>query len=181
MIANSNTISALWGVDLRTGQGTLTIGCGNGYTFSHTLSWLHSQVGVHYQVSQVVNRGYGVGNTFAPIMAASTSAAFGNATGAVTAVAAEIGNFAASKIPSATTIGSNGGLDSLRGNPAMQYEWKHIVDDDIAHLGRPLCEDRQINTIPGYIKTANAYISTKATLREKETILAYMNGGFYYE
>lgn len=185
MVANSTTISAIWGVDLRTGQGTLTIGCGDGETVSHILSWIHTQVGLHYQVSQVINKGYGIGNTFAPVMSALSSAAMGNvagaATGAINSAVSEIGNFAASKIPSATTIGSNGGLDSLRGLPALQYEWKHVVDEDLNHRGRPLCENRQIGTLSGFIMVADADINLAATKAEQDAVRSYMEGGFYYE
>ena len=181
LVANSHTISAIWGIDLRTGQGTLTIGCGDGESFSHIMSWIHTQVGLHYQVSQVINKGYGVGNTFAPAIAAGASLATGNYVGAITTAVSEIGNFAASKIPSATTIGSNGGMDSLRGLPTMQYEWKNIVSEDIDHRGRPLCENRQINTLSGFIMVADADINLSATQEEQTRARTHMEGGFFYE
>jgi hypothetical protein len=181
MVANSNTISALWGIDLRTGQGTLTIGCGDGSTFSHILSWIHTQVGLPYQVSQVLNRGLGIGNTFAPMAAAVAGIASGNYGSAISGTMSAIGDFAHSKVPSATTIGSNGGMDSLRGLPALQYEWKIIVDEDLNHRGRPLCENRQINTLSGFIMVADADISIQATKQEQDAIRAYMEGGFFYE
>jgi hypothetical protein len=185
LVANSNTISAIWGVDLRTGQGTLTIGCGNGETVEHIMSWTHSQVGLHYQVSQVVNKGYGIGNTFAPVMSALTSAAVGNlvgaATGAISSTVSQIGDFAASKIPSATTIGSNGGMDSLRGTPALQYEWKNVVSEDNNHRGRPLCENRRIDTLSGFIMVSDADINLSATQEEQSSVRAHLEGGFFYE
>jgi hypothetical protein len=177
VMANSTTISAIWGVDLRTGQGTLAIAGGD----LHQMSWLHSQVGVSYQVSQVVNRGFGLGNLIPSAIGTASNILSGNIAGAVTTAFSSIGNAAGAKIPSATTIGSNGGLDTLRGIPAMQYEFKLVVDDDNVHRGRPLCENRQLNTIPGYIKVANAYINIASTQQEKEAIISYMEGGFFYE
>jgi hypothetical protein len=179
--ANAATISALWNVDLRTGQGTLVISAGDGETTSHIMSWTHSQVGVHYQVSQVINKGYGIGNTFLPAISTAANVLSGNVAGIASTAAAEIGNFAASKVPSATTIGSNGGINALRGYPALQYEFKNVVDEDNAHRGKPLCTVCQISSIPGYIVVANAYISLAATQIEKNAIISFMEGGFYYE
>lgn len=179
--ANATTISAIWGVDLRTGQGTLTIASGDGITATHIMSWTHSQVGVHYQVSQVINKGYGIGNTFAPAISTTANMLSGNFAGAASTIAGEVGNYAASKVPSATTIGSNGGIDSLRGLPALQYEFKNVADEDLLNRGRPLCAMRQINSLTGYIKVANAYIEIAATQLERETIIQHMEGGFYYE
>lgn len=179
--ANANTISAIWLVDLRTGQGTMTISAGDGVTTTHVMSWVHTQVGLHYQVSQVINKGYGIGNTFAPAISTAANALSGNYAGIASTVAGEIGNYAASKVPSATTIGSNGGIDSLRGLPALQYEFKQVVNEDLAHRGRPLCANRQINSLSGYIKVANAYIDIATTQNEKNSIISYMEGGFYFE
>jgi hypothetical protein len=113
------------------------------------------------------------------------AAAFGGAPGAIAGIASmgmhQIGDMAASKIPTATTLGSNGSMDALFGVPAMQYEFKEVVDDDNAHRGKPLCANRQINTIEGYIQTINAHISIPATQNEKETIISNMERGFYYE
>lgn len=181
-MANSVNIIAEWNIDLRTGQGTMIVACGDemeGNT--HVMSWVHSQIGVHYQVSQVVNRGYGIGNTIMPAISAAANIATENYAQAGVAVLGEFGNFAASKIPSATTVGSMGGMDTLRGLPALQYEFKLVAEEDNAHKGRPLCNMRRIDTIPGYIKVANAYIDIPATQDERNAIISYMEGGFYYE
>ncbi len=177
VMANSDTISVIWGVDLRTGQGTLTIAGGD----LHTMSWTHSQVGLHYQVSQVINKGYGMLQAFAPLVSAGANIISGNYVGAIANGISEIGNAAAAKIPSATTIGSNGGLDSLRGIPAVQYEFKLIVSEDIDHRGRPLCENRQINTLSGFVMVSDADINIPASKNEQDSIRTYMEGGFFYE
>jgi hypothetical protein len=187
VIANVSEFTAQWLVDLRTGHATMVIMAGamhpaaDGFEQSHVTSWLHSQVGVPYQVSQVVNRGYGVGNTLIPAISTAAAIATGNAVGAAGAIAGEIGNFANSKVPSITTVGSNGGLDSLRGTPTLQYEFKYVADPDNENRGSPLCDRRQINTIPGFIMASNAVVNMKGTQTEKETIKGFMEGGFFYE
>lgn len=177
IVANTDSIAAICVVDLKTGQGTLTISSAGGLIMSIT----HAQIGIPFQVSQVQNRGYGVGNTLMPAIGTAANIISGNYAGAASTIAGEIGNAAAAKIPSATTIGSNGGLNSLEGLPTLQYEFKQIVDEDNAHRGRPLCELCQISTLSGYNKVANAYIDLACTQDEKNTIISYMEGGFYYE
>lgn len=182
IVKNSYKIDCLWIADLRTGHATLTIAgtSENGET-SHIISQSGAQIGVPYQVSQIVNRAYGVGNLLAPTIGALGSAYSGNAIGAATATVGEIGNAVASKIPSATVRGHNGGIDGLRGLPTMQYEWKILVDEDNARLGRPLCEVRTINTLSGYIIVSNGNIDLASTQTERAQVKNYMEGGFYYE
>jgi len=181
IMANANDILATWLVDLRTGQGTLTISASNGVTDAHIMSWTHSQVGVPYQVSQVLNRGYGIGNMLAPAISGISGAMTKNFAGIASTAAAEIGNFASSRIPSATTVGSNGGINALRGYPSLQAEFKEVVEADVSHRGKPLCQVMQIDTLSGYILVANAYISIAATQEEKNVIISFMEGGFYFE
>jgi hypothetical protein len=145
------------------------------------LSWLHSQVGVPYQVSQIISKGFGLGNLIAPAAAIAATASTGNAQGALIQGMGEIGNAVSHKIPSATTIGSNGSIDSLLGTPALQCEFKDIVSEDLTRKGRPLCQVKTINTLSGYIKTLNAFIAIAATQVEKSGIINYMEGGFFYE
>jgi hypothetical protein len=183
IMANSDTLYITWLIDLRTGQGTLALT--GGAALTHYMSWTHTQVGLNYQVSQVLNRGFGVGNILAPLISTGAAALTGNYAGAaasgIAGGASAIGNAAMSKIPSATTIGSNGGMDSLRGVPTLQYEFKEIVDEDLDHRGRPLCTNRRIDTLSGYIMVKDADISLPSTKQEQEIIRTFMEGGFFYE
>lgn len=180
IMANSDTLNVLWQIDLKTGQGTLIIEVGN-ETFNNVMSWNHTQVGISIQVSQIINRGFGIGNLIPPALSVGSATATGNAMFAIGGVASAVGDFANSQIPSASTIGSSGGMDSLRGTPALQYQFKEVVEDDIVNKGQPLCKTRTISSLSGYIKTSNPYINSSATQNEKNSILSYMEGGFFYE
>jgi hypothetical protein len=182
IMANTNELYVTWNIDLRTGQGTLTVAGGLDQT--HIMSWTNTQVGLNYQVSQVVNRG-GFGNLIAPLAGMALSMAMGNVGGVVSGArsggVSAIGDATMAHIPSATAIGSNGGLDSLKGKPTLQYEFKEVLDEDIEHRGKPLCQTKQIDTLCCYVKVSNAYINSSATQNEKNSIISYMEGGFYYE
>lgn len=57
-----------------------------------------------------------------------------------------------------------------------------VTDDDNADYGRPLMTTRTINTLSGFIKTANAHVINEyATADELSEINNFLNGGFYYE
>ena len=166
------------------------------------VAWLevHSQIGVPYQVSQVVNRGYGATDFFDAIsngftslseaqgiassvgaMAGPQAGALVGALSATSAVTSAIGNYLESKIPRATTIGSIGGVDALIGTPFVTYEFKTMVDDDNAQRGRPLCQKKQLSTIPGYLLIADPDIAISGTAEENVAVKAYMAAGFFYE
>lgn len=198
LVANSNTIAASIDIDLRTGGATLRI-IGGG----EVITEVHSQIGINYQVSQVVNKGYGIdnlfqaasgiigsispasnlsGNTLGIVSSAANAVnVAGIATNVIASATSAIGDFASSQIPRATTIGSNGGIDSLIGQPFVTYEFKSIADEDNEHKGRPLCKKRKINTLSGYILVSDPDIAITGTSNENNTIKAFMANGFYYE
>jgi len=78
-------------------------------------------------------------------------------------------------------MGSNGGLGQLVQPPTAIYTYHEIVDDDIARNGAPLCQERTINTLSGYILCINASVETSGTYEENQQISNLMNTGFYYE
>lgn len=56
-----------------------------------------------------------------------------------------------------------------------------LVDEDLAQWGRPLCEQRSLSNLSGYVKCKGADIGTSLTKPEDEKIIAYMNSGMYLE
>lgn len=191
IVCVSSQIHALCTTDLRTGDGTLNIFNDQAVV----LSTLHSAISVPVQMTEIVQKGIGLStilNTAAtlsstiPSIGGAVASGFsvGNAravlSGAADTVNA-IGNALSNNIPTARTIGSNGGIDSLRGNPAMQYKWKIPVPDDNEHRGRPLCQKLTISSIPGYMTIADPEIDFTCTSEEGVAIRSFMTGGFYYE
>lgn len=178
-------------VDMRTGDATLRVtGGSNGTT---VLSILNAKVGVNMQISQVMNSGVSLGqlaNTAGSIMTGTIGGAIaGGPVGAVAGFglasisggASGIGNYVNGKIPTATMIGSRGGVNTLQGAPRVNVINYLLVDEDLTNRGRPLCEVKTLNTLSGYIKTSNANVSISATEEELTMIKNYLEGGFYYE
>ncbi len=55
------------------------------------------------------------------------------------------------------------------------------VDEDLPDRGRPLCKVVTISTLSGYVKTSDAKLEIPATETEVSRVLAFLNGGFFYE
>ena len=101
--------------------------------------------------------------------------------GAVTAATSGVLNTLEASIPVLQTSGANGNF-SMFNLPGRFIEcFREIVDEDLAHKGRPLCEIRQISTIPGYIVCSDAHAEIPCLDSERIEIVNYLNSGFYYE
>lgn len=65
--------------------------------------------------------------------------------------------------------------------PRVVCYFTPLVEEENSERGRPLCQVKQISTIPGFILTSGANIETNLTASENADICNIMNGGFYYE
>lgn len=81
---------------------------------------------------------------------------------------------------SAGAIGSF--AEYIRPSAYVQCVFADIAPESLERLGAPLCEMRQINTIPGYIQVSNPHMNGigSAFPDEVAIICNYMEGGFYY-
>ena len=81
---------------------------------------------------------------------------------------------------SATTSSIGSIAELLR--PAVSYFYfKNQCEIDIVNAGRPLCENKKINTLSGYLICNDGKINSNATEQEKESIASHLTSGFYYE
>lgn len=116
---------------------------------------------------------------------AAGSVLSGNVIGAVTGTVGMIGGMVGTaisgRIPHVSSSGSFGSAAALGGNPALQVTHWYMADDDLAGRGRPLCQVKQLSTIPGYIMADPDELSLPATDGELEEIRGIISGGFFYE
>lgn len=111
------------------------------------------------------------------IIGGVASALTGNFLGA----AASVGNALSQAIPQPKTMGGLSGYHWGNLLAHLVSTFWVIVDPDVAQHGTPLCAVRQLSALSGYILCENAEISLSGTREESEAVMAYMNGGFYYE
>ena len=177
-ITNSG-IQLLVRVDLMTGVGLLTIMDQN----SVIMEINSAQVGVPVQLSQITTD-YGgmlsgaasvgslVGNILNPFNWGEIA---DNILGAASGIASAIA-------PTVKTMGTAGSITTVA-NLTGYFIGIYLEpeSEDIAHYGRPLCEDRVINTLSGYIQVADGDVPIAGTQSEAQAIRGYLEGGFYYE
>lgn len=164
-------------LDLETGHSTLELRNAASRVFSR----LQTQIGTPVQVSQVYNKGFGAGGILATAAAVAGGLATGNVAGAIAAGASAIGDVASSQIPSARTIGSNGSKDGLRGEVVLSASFYGVAAEDLSHRGRPLCQQRRLDTIPGFIMCADADVVIPCTDGERTEIVRQLEEGIIYE
>lgn len=81
-----------------------------------------------------------------------------------------------------TTTGANGTyLPYYLHDPMLQHYYYEVADDDVDHHGKPVMQDKQIGTLSGYVQCLDGDIDLPSTQQERETISAYLTGGFFYE
>lgn len=56
-----------------------------------------------------------------------------------------------------------------------------VANDDPTNRGYPLCQNKTINTLSGYVKVADAHVDIPCLAAERDMIASFMESGFYYE
>jgi hypothetical protein len=80
------------------------------------------------------------------------------------------------------TRGSNGSLSQFELQHILTCFYYNIVSADPVHYGYPLCQNKKINTLSGFVLCANeGDLTITATPTERQAVIAMMKAGFYYE
>lgn len=117
------------------------------------------------------------------------SALVGNIPGAITGglmTISSIGNALEAAMPTAVSDGVDGSFiafNVLSGAFAsITSKFTKLVNEDNTEMGRPLCEVRVIDTLPGFIKCGDAHVDfAGAFTEEKNRIQNFMLSGFFWE
>lgn len=157
-------------VDVFTGIAQMYVATPNGRLFTEI-----SQFGVPIQINQ--NTANVVGGALSLASGIVGAAFAGNFVGAAQGIASAI----QSAYPQVQSKGANGSKVAFMATPNIVAEFRNLPEEDNTSLGRPLCAPRTISALSGYILCENADLDISASPTEKDAILSYMNGGFYYE
>lgn len=142
---------------------------------------LTSQIGVPIQLSQVTRDYLGAAqSSFNGIMGIAGGIISKDAMSAISSAGNGIANAVRAMQPRNSSIGSTGSFSSLARRPRLYHQFMTPVDEDNEHSGRPLCQIRQISTIPGYIMVKDGELDLPALAGEEEEVRAYLEGGFFY-
>lgn len=167
---NTHQCTVYLDVDLYTGIGMLMLTSGGACV--HVAS---ATVSVPIQLSQVKN------DLLTPLISAAGGGAM-LATGNVLGFASNIGNAIMNAMPQISSIGCVGSVAPYASLDAdIEFRFYHILDEDLATMGRPLCQVKRISTLSGFVKCENVDIIIAGTPNEKQQIVDYMENGFFYE
>lgn len=166
-------------LDLITGVGTLRVaGEGDGKYLINA----KTQVGVPINLTQVTHDYLGAaGGMAGGLIGAIGNAVAGNIAGASLSVMGMVGSAANIARPSASSIGGNGGFSDITGRITLLAQFYHMPGEDNSHAGRPLCDNRQLSTLPGFQKIMDGDVTISGTAGEQAAIKSFLEGGYFYE
>ena len=101
--------------------------------------------------------------------------------GAIASAASGVLNTIEASIPVLQASGVNGNKANYYFPADFYTVNRQIVDEDLDHRGRPLCTNKTINTLSGFILCADSHFSGQCFDAEKDMVNDYLTSGFYYE
>ena len=101
--------------------------------------------------------------------------------GAIAGSASGIYNTIEAIMPQVETSGTNGGFITAEITTTLNEQFFMIVEEDIHHRGRPLCENRRLDTLTGFILCAEGDMDINCFDNERKAISTYLTTGFFWE
>lgn len=165
------------------------------YFLTHHTSFLESEVetviltangqmSAEIQIGQLSFNSSGLLSSMSSIIGGAATIAAGNVvTGTGALGAGIIQGITAVSQPSESVNGGYGNRAVLAVHNRIELSIKQYGTSAIPTSvgGRPLCQNRQIKTLSGYIKCGNASVPIKGFSGDKDAVNSYLNNGFYYE
>lgn len=182
-MVNGNTkIKCETTYDLLTGIGRLII---EGYTYQTSVFFNGSaKVGVDINLSQVYKDALGYESALTNMVFTQIGAGVrGDFASILGAGSAGCQNMTRLNYPVVSGVGDGGSYLPMfdLNNLYLFSKFNHIVDENLVEIGRPLCQDKQINTLSGYIMCDRADCTISGTYEEAQKVNDYLNNGFFYE
>lgn len=169
-------------IDHVTGQATLRISTcqdSNHLNEYNIVSECSGLIGVPIQLAQITTDYMNTRNAIGGGISGALSAIFSGAN--IFDTIGSIGNSVNNAVNQVSTSGANGAFSNFIQQPTLIVEHYLLVDENQTEYGRPLCEQRTISTLSGYIKTGEDDHSFKCLDGEREQINDFMKNGFFYE
>lgn len=181
----TDDVGITYNVDLITGQCRMTARrehMNGSLPVSDVIAERHFLLAVPIQIAQVGTDYLGTAasaiNTAHSIIGGAFS---GGITGAIAGGASGIYNTLQSAMPQVETGGTNGSFLAPATRTCLLEHFYKIVDEDIDHRGRPLCELRRINTLSGFILCADGELDLNCFDDERTAINRFLTTGFFWE
>lgn len=176
----SNDLRLDVNLDIITGEATLEIITGR--TVSDVIDVRYAKLGFDLSISakeSTVDATLGFVNALGN---AGIASLVGNVPGTITGTASAISSALQFMQPPVSVKGTNTGTPTIwQDNFWLRSEFRYIADENLAHKGRPLCQEKEIKTLEGFVLCSDAELDLPITEGELQEIKNYMEGGFFYE
>lgn len=156
-------------VDIFTGVAQMYVATQSSRLFTEI-----SQFGVPIQINQ--NTANVIGGALS-LAGGLVGIAYGNYVGAAQGILSAV----ESAFPQVQSKGANGSKVAFMQTPNIVASFRNLVEEDNTQIGRPLCQQKTISTLSGYILCEDADLDSAGSAMEKEQIINFLNSGFYYE
>lgn len=178
-IMNCDEVLLYWDVDITSGKSLLFIKDEDG----NRIGSLEGKISVDIPLTQInVDTLGAISSVASSAGSALGSLLKGNVLGTASSIVNGAIGYAQANAPTATTKGTfNSLLNYEEGYPMIVATFTPIVDEDLDHAGRPLCQNKQINTLSGYIQCRDGDVDIACTETELSAISSYLTEGFFYE
>ena len=177
LTSNATQVQALITFDLITGQGRARVLVDGVCT-----DMAESQIGVPIQLSQVMKDYLGAAQSgFNAVVGTISGIVSGQYAGAISSAGNGIANAVRAMQPRGSSVGGAGSFAHLKNRARLYHQFMIPVDEDNDHCGRPLCQIRQISTLPGYLLVKDAELDLAGFTEEAAEIRDIMEAGFFYE
>ena len=133
-----------------------------------------AQIGVPIQISQVMT-------DYVSSLAGGIGAVSSGFSGSISGIFTGLANAIQSAMPKVSSLGANGSLVEIATPPYLIIEHYRLISENNSEFGRPLCANKKINTLSGYVKCGEADHAFPCSKTESDMINNYMRDGFYYE
>ena len=140
-----------------------------------------AQVGTDYLGTAVQAVGAVSGTVGGAVSGFASGGVVGAIGGAISGAVTGIYNTIQSAMPQVETSGANGSFIAPSTRTALLEHYYKIVDEDIGHRGRPLCEQKRLDTLSGFILCAEGDIDINCFDNERIAIVKYLTTGFFWE
>lgn len=97
------------------------------------------------------------------------------------AAAAGIGSIASSIGDAMSNSSTHGSIVNMLKPMRLDTTFFYVPDEDNTHMGRPLCQVKQISTLSGYIKVSEGDVTLPAPLPICQKVKRILEAGFFYE
>lgn len=176
-----DTINMYIEAETITGQGYVTIRTsrsGNNYILYQASFQLAVDIPLAQMNIDTIQTARTAVNTVGNIVSSATRL---DAGGVITAAGNGVLDMLQCSAPVLQASGTPGNRANFSALANVTVVQRTVVNDDNTNRGRPLCQVKQINTLSGYIKCADAHVDIPCLEAERDIISGFMESGFYYE